>query len=167
MAMQGTPDKTVILHWDECQTAWAQLPWRDWVRFRGLGEGRHSELAGAEAGEHFFLVCILGERGELCDVIPHRYVMSEDGRLVHGFDGLEAAEREESCRIEGLLWPTAEDAARYAEFGARGLSVNLPPLHTVQPLMRAIPGLAGAQQGAACWPFLSAIGICRSGTRAN
>src|SRR5206468_849736 len=100
MMAQGTPEKTVILHWDEDRTAWAELPWRDWVRFRGLGEGRSSELAGAEAGEHFFLVCILGDRGELCNAIPHRYVMSADGRLVHGFDGLEVTEREESCRIE-------------------------------------------------------------------
>ena len=37
--MKGTPENTVILHWDECQTAWAQLPWRDWVRFRGFAEG--------------------------------------------------------------------------------------------------------------------------------
>ena len=164
---QGTPDKTVILHWDECRTAWAELPWRDWVRFRGLGEGKSSELAGAEAGEHFFVVCILGDRGELCNVIPHRYVMSADGRLVHGFDGLEDDERKESSRIEELLLPTVEDSERYEEFGARGLSVNLPPTHSVQQLLRAIPGLAGAPSGAACWPFLSAIGICRSGTRPN
>jgi len=57
--MKGTPDNTVILHWDECQTAWAELPWRDWVRFRGFGEGGASLLAGAEAGEHYFLVCVL------------------------------------------------------------------------------------------------------------
>jgi hypothetical protein len=165
--MKGTPGNTVILHWDEFRTTWAELSWRDWVRFRGLGDGGLSLLAGAEAGEHYFLVCILGDRGELCNAIPHRYVMSTDGRLVHGFDGLEAAEREESSRIEELVLPSSEDAERYKEFGARGLSVNLPPVHTVQPLLRAIPGLAGAQQGAACWHFLSAIGICRASPRAN
>jgi hypothetical protein len=165
--MKGTPDHTVILHWDECRTAWAELSWREWVRFRGLSGGEFGELAGAEAGEHFFLVCILGDRGELCNVIPHRYIMSANGRLVYGFDGLEAAEREESSRIERLLLPTLEDSERYQEFGARGLSVNLPPLHTVQPLLRAMPGLADAQSGGACWHFLSAIGICRPGTRAN
>ena len=165
--MRGTPDNTVILHWDECQTTWAQLSWRDWVRFRGMGEGGVSMLAGAEAGEHYFLVCVLGDRGELCDVIPHRYVMSTDGRLVHGFDGLEVAEREESYRIGELLIPTIEDSERYRELGARGFSVNLPPLHTVQPLVRSMPGLAGAQDGAACWHFLSAIGICRSSMQPN
>jgi hypothetical protein len=36
--MKGTPDNTVILHWDECQTAWTELPWRDWVRFEDLVE---------------------------------------------------------------------------------------------------------------------------------
>jgi hypothetical protein len=165
--MKGTPDNTVILHWDECQTTWAQLSWHDWVRFRGMGEGGVSMLAGAEAGEHYFLVCVLGDRGELCDVIPHRYVMSTDGRLVHGFDGLEMAEREESYRIEELRTPTIEDSERYRELGARGFSANLPPLHTVQSLARAMPGLAGAQHGAACWHFLSAIGICRPSTRPN
>jgi hypothetical protein len=93
--------------------------------------------------------------------------MSADGRLVHGFDGLDDIERKESFRIGELPMPTSEDAERYQEFGARGLSVNLPPLHTLQPLLRTLPGLAGAQSGAACWPFLSAIGICRSGTRPN
>jgi hypothetical protein len=165
--MSGTPDSTVILHWDECQAAWAELSWRDWVRFRGFDESGCRLLAGAEAGEHYFLVCVLGDRGELCNVIPHRYVMSTDGRLVHGFDGLAAAEREESCRIEELSSPTIEDSERYSELGARGFSVNLPPQYTVQPLLKVMPGLARAQEGAACWHFLSAMGVCRSGARTH
>src|ERR1700736_1545149 len=135
--MQGTPDNTVILHWDECQTSWTELSWRDWVRFRGYGRGGPSLLAGAEAGEHYFLVCVLGNLGELANVIPHRYVLSTDGRLVHGFDGLGAAEREEYCRIQTLLLPTIEDSERCNELGSCGFTVNLPPLHTVQPLLRA------------------------------
>jgi hypothetical protein len=165
--MSGTPESTVILHWDECQAMWVELSWRDWIRFRGLDKSTHRLLAGAEAGEHYFLVCVLGDRGELNNVIPHRYIMSTDGRLVHGFDGLGVAEREESCRIEELSDPTIEDSQRYQEFGERGFSINLPPLHTVKPLLKVIPGLAAAREGAACWHFLSAIGICRSGTRAN
>ena len=165
--MPGTPDSTVILHWEECQAMWAELSWRDWVRFRGFDESSSRLLAGAAAGEHYFLVCMLGDRGELSNVIPHRYIMSTDGRLVHGFDGLGVAEREESCRIEELLDPTIEDSQRYQELGERGFSVNLPPLHTVKPLLKVMPGLAGARDGAACWHFLSAIGICRSSTRTN
>ena len=94
--MKGTPDNTVILHWDERQTAWAELSWRDWVRFRGLGEGRTSLLAGAEAGEHYFLVCVLGDGGDLTNVIPHRYVLTTDGRLVH------AAQRAGSWQMAAL-----------------------------------------------------------------
>jgi hypothetical protein len=164
--MKGTPENTVILHWDECQSAWAELPWRDWVRFRGFGEGG-SLLAGAEAGEHYFLVCVLEDDGDLANVIPHRYVLSTDGRLVHGFDGLGASEREEYYRIQVLLSPTIEDSERYSELGSRGFAVNLPPPRTVQPLLRALPGLAGARQNAGCWHFLSAIGICRASTRPN
>ena len=165
--MKGTPENTVILHWDECHTTWAPLPWGDWVGFRGIGKGGACLLAGAEAGEHYFLVCILGDRGELTNVIPHKYVMSTDGRLVHGFDGLGTAEREESCRIEELPLPTIEDTERYRELGARGFAVNLPPFHTLQPLLRTMPGIAGAHHSAECWHFLSAIGICRPSTRAN
>ena len=165
--MPATLDNTVILHWDECGTTWAKLSWRDWARFRGFGKGGFSVLAGAEAGEHFFLVCVLGDRGELANVIPHRYVLSTDGRLVHGFDGLEQGEREEYYRIQALPLPTLEDAERYHELDTRGFAVNLPPPHTVQPLLRAMPGLAGAQTSAACWRFLSAMGICHSSTRAN
>ena len=54
--MNGTPDNTVILHWEEGQAVWTQLPWRDWVRFRGFGRGGSTLLAGAEAGEHYFLL---------------------------------------------------------------------------------------------------------------
>ena len=161
------PDKTLILHWIEDQNAWEELPWLDWVRFRGFGKERSSLLVGAAAGEHYFLVCMLGTHGELCNVIPHRYVISNDARLVHGFDGLDVTEREESDRIEELVSPTIEDLERYNELGERGFAVNLPPLHTVQHLLHAMPGIAGAQPGAACWNFLSAIGVCRSGTAAN
>src|SRR6266567_4424954 len=164
--MKGTPDNTIILHWDEGRTSWAELPWRDWIQFRGYGIGG-SLLAGAEAGEHYFLVCILGDRGELANVIPHKYVVSADARLVHGFDGLADSERAEFCRIQVLHLPTIQDSERYRELGARGFAVNLPPLHTVQPLLSAMPGLAGAQPNAECWNFVSAIGICCSGTRPN
>jgi hypothetical protein len=161
------PDKTLILHWIEGLNAWEELPWLDWVRFRGFGQERSNLLVGAEAGEHYFLVCMLGTQGELCNVIPHRYVVSNDARLVHGFDGLDVAEREESDRIEELVAPTIEDLERYNELGERGFAVNLPPLRTVQHLMQAMPGIAGAKPGAACWSFLSAIGVCRSGTAVN
>ena len=165
--MKGTPDNTVILHWDAGGDAWAQLPWRDWVRFRGCALGRESLLAGAKAGEHYFLVCVLGDCGDLANVIPHKYVLSADARLVHGFDGLEQAERQEFCRLDLLPSPTIEDSERYEELDARSFTVNLPPTYTVQPLLQAMPGIAGAQPGAACWQFLSAIGISRSSTVAN
>jgi hypothetical protein len=165
--MSKTPEKTLVLHWVEGRSAWAELPWVDWVRFRGFGKDRSNLLVGAEAGEHYFLVCMLGVHGELCNVIPHRYVVSTDARLVHGFDGLEVAEREESDRIEDLPAPTLEELERQRELGERGFSVNLPPHHTVQNLMQAIPGIAGAQPSADCWNFLTAIGVCRSSTTLN
>jgi hypothetical protein len=164
--MAGDPDTTIILHWKEDLTTWTTLSWRDWVRFRGFGEGGMSLLAGAEAGEHYFLVCILGRSGELANVIPHRYVLSAEGRLAHGFDGLADAERKEYYGIQELLLPTVEDSERCNELEARGFSANLPPLHTVQPLLKVIPGLAGAQTSAA-WNFLAAIGVCRSSARTN
>lgn len=165
--MKGTPDNTVILHWDASGLSWSELSWRDWVRFRGFGEEGRSLLAGAEAGEHYFLVCVVGDRGELANVIPHKYVLSADARLVHGFDGLGDSERQEFSRIEVLHSPTIEDSERYDELDARSFTANLPPLHTVQALLRAMPGLAGAQPSAACWQFLSAIGISRSSTLAH
>src|SRR3954471_24951643 len=63
--------KAVVLHWDEVRTAWAVLSWHDWVRFRGMAPGENTLLAGAEAGEHYFLVCVLGDDGELHHAIPH------------------------------------------------------------------------------------------------
>jgi len=165
--MSKAPEKTLVLHWVEGRSAWAELPWVDWVRFRGFGKERSNLLVGAEAGEHYFVVCMLGIHGELCNVIPHRYVISTDARLVHGFDGLEVAEREESDRIEDLAAPTLEELERQQELGERGFSVNLPPHYTVQNLLQAIPGIAGAQPSAACWNFLTAIGVCRSSTTLN
>lgn len=143
------------------------MSWRDWVRFRGFGEEGSRLLAGAEAGEHYFLVCVLGDRGDLAKVIPHRYVLSTDGWLAHGFDGLEEGERKELSKLEALRSPTIEDVERYNELGARGFTVNLPPPYTVQALLRTMPGLAGAQPSAPCWDFLSAIGISRASMRAN
>jgi hypothetical protein len=165
--MKRIPHKTLIFHWVEGQGEWSEIPWPDWVRFRGLSKERSSLLRGAEPGDHYFVVCMLGTYGELCNVIPHRYVISADARLVHGFDGLEIEEREESDRIEELPCPTIEEIDRYNELGARGFAVNLPPAYTVQHLLHTIPGIAGAQPGAACWDFLFAIGVCRSSTRAN
>ena len=130
--MKGTPDNTVILHWDECGMSWGELSWHDWVQFRGCALGRESLLAGAKAGEHYFLVCVLGDCGDLANVIPHKYVLSADARLVHGFDGLEQAERQELYRLDLLPSPTIEDSERHNELDARSFTVNLPPIYTVQ-----------------------------------
>jgi len=46
--MAGTPDSTVILHWDQCEAEWAELPWRDWVRFRGFDESGFRLLVGRD-----------------------------------------------------------------------------------------------------------------------
>ena len=135
--MAGTPDSTVILHWDKCEAVWAELSWRDWVRFRGFDESGFRLLVGAEAGEHYFLVCVLGDRGELCNVIPHRYVISTDGRLAHGFDGLGVAEREESCKIEEL--PFAVDrgyGASTLAFGRRKRTSDKPALSRLNKVRR-------------------------------
>lgn len=164
--MGEIPHKTLVLHWIEDRSAWTELSWLDWVRFRGFSNDAR-ELTGAQAGEHYFVVCMLGIHGELRNVIPHRYIVSTDARLVYGFDGLDNAEREESDRIAELVSPTIEDTERYAELGDRGFSLNLPPLRTIEQLLRAIPGVAGAHPDAACWDFLSAVGVCRSGARPN
>jgi hypothetical protein len=72
------------------------------------------------------------------------------------------------ARAASTFWaPAISETEIYDELGARALAVNLPPAHSVQALLRALPGLAGAQHGAACWHFLSAIGICRPGRRAS
>jgi hypothetical protein len=164
--MQGTPERTVILHWDEGQCEWARIAWPDWVRFRGMGGvAGNSLLPGATAGEHFFLVCILGNREELWNIIPHRYVVSEGARLVGGFDGLSESEREESCRIEDLAFPTVDEVRRYEELGDRGFSVNLPPPHTINHFLKAMPRIVAAEYDSACWKFLSAIGICQASRR--
>jgi hypothetical protein len=164
--MQRTPKNTVILHWEEHQSEWTELPWRDWLRFRGFA-ARESSLTGAHAGDHYFLICLLESTGCLANLIPHRYAMSTGGGLSYGFDGLEETEREEFYRLKALRWPTPEESKIYDDLGARAFAVNLPPAHTVQALLRALPGLAGAQHDAPCWRFLSAIGICRPGRRAS
>jgi hypothetical protein len=79
----NNPDNTVILHWDECRTSWAELSWHDWVRFRGFGAGRQTLLAGAVAGEHYFLSAF---SAATASAMPSTfYVLSTDARLVARF----------------------------------------------------------------------------------
>jgi hypothetical protein len=165
--MNGIAKDVIILHWDETRAEWDTFAWSDWVRFRAFVEDRLPELSGAKPGEHYFVVCMMGERGDLADVIPHKYILSADGRLVHAFDGLDAVERAERRRLGRLPAPTVEDTERYNELCTLGFAVNLPPPHTVAPLLKSMPGLAGAQPTAACWRFLSAIGINSSSSRRN
>ena len=85
-----------------------------------FGRSGGSLLAGAEAGEHYFVVCILGDRGELANVIPHKYFLSTDARLVHGFDGLEEDERHGIFQKDPgpLLTDNQRGLERYDELGA-------------------------------------------------
>src|SRR5712671_6950290 len=62
----------------------------------------------------------LGDHGELRHAIPQRYVMSTEGLLSYGFDGLEAEEREESSRIEELDMPTPERRSNNANIHCLG-----------------------------------------------
>jgi len=165
--MEGPVEDTVILHWNESKTCWEKFAWSSWVRLRSFIDGRLPELPGAEPGVHFFLVCMLGKHGALADVIPHKYAMSEHGHLIQAFDGLEEEERAERLRLGQLVAPTLEDTERHKELCDRGFAVNLPPARTVSPLLKSIPGLTEADPGAACWRFLSAMGISRANRQFN
>jgi hypothetical protein len=66
-----------VLHWRD--GAWHHIAWNDWSKFRELGAAFLS-LPHVTAGEHRFVVCIV-EDGRLYNILPHRYLIDQDGRI--------------------------------------------------------------------------------------
>jgi hypothetical protein len=102
------------------------LSWHVWVRFRGLEPG--GQAAGRRRGRRtIFPGCVLGEDGEFCHAIPHRYRCRP--RTARAW--LQWARQGGTRRViahKGTRHADPQEIKRYNELGARGLSFNLLPL---------------------------------------
>jgi hypothetical protein len=70
------------------------------MRFHGLGEEGWAPIPEVRAGEHYFVFCAAAD-GRLHNIIPHRYLVDDAGRIIgDGYFGVLSAEEIE--RFEGL-----------------------------------------------------------------
>jgi hypothetical protein len=53
---------------------WTPVDWFDWGHMRFHG----GLLPGIPAGDHYFVVCILADNGDIINVISHRYILNEE-----------------------------------------------------------------------------------------
>jgi hypothetical protein len=99
-----------VLHW--CAPSWRRIDVHAWDTFHEL-HLPWAPLSGVRAGDHRFVVCFVKD-SRLRDIVPHRYLIDDAGRIIDGhyFGVLSGAEIE---RLEFLAKARPASAAERAE----------------------------------------------------
>jgi hypothetical protein len=151
-----------VLHWRD--GSWHEIGWESWMHFRGL-KTPWIPLPHVGPGEHYFVVCVQ-EDGRLFNILPHRYLIDNDGRIARDnyFGVLSAGEIE---RFEALDKRRYEYPQRHPlndkendEFGAlrnRLWRSWLPTAGAMRQLMTVFPAMP--HEDDAAWNVLAASGV--------
>ncbi|MGH6776767.1 MAG: hypothetical protein ACRECL_01970 [Bradyrhizobium sp.] len=149
---------------------WHGIPWVSWLKFRGIGEG-WAPLPHVRAGEHYFVVCVV-EDGRLFNILPHRYLIDRDGRIIDQryFGVLSPEEIEQFETLDRRHYeypqtsPLSEAEQRtFDAFRDRLWRSWLPPAEAVRELTRA--ATAVPDETDAAWNVLEACGFTRGTSR--
>jgi hypothetical protein len=154
-----------VLHWRD--GGWHHIAWNDWSNFRAPGAA-FVPLPYVTAGEHRFVVCIVGD-GRLYNILPHRYLVGEDGRIADDqyFGVLSDAEigLYQALNRRHYEYPQTRplNGDERSEFDAirdRLWRSWLPPIEAVRKLTHAT--IALPDEDDAAWEVLEASGILRN-----
>src|SRR5437667_9833 len=141
--MTPPSDLPQVLLWRD--GAWHPIEWACWMSFRGIGES-FVPLPEVGAGEHHFVVCAV-EDGRLFNIIPHRYLVDADGRIVDDgyFDVLSTDEVElyEALNKRYYAWPEThplneQEQRDFEAIRERLWRSWLPPITAMRELTRAV-----------------------------
>jgi hypothetical protein len=136
------PFEMLVLHWNEATKTWDRISWDDWSHFRALrGRDEFRPLQNVRRGDHFF-VCIAADERTVFNIIPHRYRVDGDGRIVdHDFDDLSPEEGEIIRKWQHSHFsPEGEEAIEYNALRERCYRSWLPPREAAMALIRDLPG---------------------------
>lgn len=151
-----------VLHWR--QGSWHPIDWDTWPHFTGWAKP-WAPLPGVGTGEHYFVVCILSD-GRLYNIIPHRYLVDSDGRIIGDvyFGVLTDDEIPHYKRLNERHYespqtlPLSDDEQK--DFDAirdRLWRSWLPPAEAMRELMRVVGAMP--DEGDAAWRVLLASGL--------
>jgi hypothetical protein len=167
---RGPEEDMVIFHWNEAARTWDQKLWQDWMCFMGLGARgeKFRPLAGIGAGEHYFVVCIVDEDRTLYNIHPHRYLIDQDGRIVHDryFGVLSEAEivRYRALDKRAYQYPQThplndQEKTEFDTIRGRLWHSWLPPKDAAMVLIRQLPGFPKEWPDRPQIAFLAAFGV--------
>jgi hypothetical protein len=162
--------------WHLRDGSWHRVDYGDWCRFRGLAKEGWAPLPDVHPGEQHFVFCVVDD-GRLYNIIPHRYLIDDAGRIVmdqyfghyFGLFSGDEIERLESLGKRYYAWPknqplTDHEEQEFSAFMHRLWRASLPPPSAMRDLMRVLPALP--EEGSAAWLVLEASGFSQSLGRA-
>jgi hypothetical protein len=159
-----------IFHWRD--GSWHLIEsWDAWLRFTGW-QKPWNPLPNVGSGEHYFVVCV-HEAGRFFNILPHRYLVDDVGRIVHEhyFSVLSPDEIERFKALNERYYESPQthplSETENKDFEAirdRLWRSWLAPAAAMRELLRVIPALP--QEGDAAWRVLAASGVVLSSGRA-
>jgi len=166
--MDRLDDGQQVLHLRD--GAWHHIPWDGWLKFRDEGQS-WAPIPHVTVGEHYFVVCVV-EDGRLFNIIPHRYLIDNDGRIADdryfGVLSDEEMKQFEALNRRHYECPqtsplTEAEQRTFEAIRDRLWRSWLPPTEAVRELTIAATALPDEQD--ATWLVLEACGITRGTSR--
>jgi hypothetical protein len=150
--------------------AWHRIPWDSWAKFRDEGHS-WAPLPYVTVGEHYFVVCVVDD-GRLFNIIPHRYLIDNDGRIADdryfGVLSDEEIKQFEANNRRHYEYPQTSPLAETEQRTFEAIRDRLwrswlPPTEAVRELTIAATALPDERDAA--WQVLEACGITRGTSR--
>jgi hypothetical protein len=165
MSASSFPEMVSLVYWwDGGAKRWQEVSWDLWMASSGVSAAA-KPLPGIRPGDTHFVVCVVDDDGSIANIIPHRYLIDEQGYRHHG-DEPVTDEENEFERAYCLKRETTEaEDRRHVEINEKVYRWSLPSAGDARALLRMLPAPPSVNAKHGIRHFLSACGASLHSTR--
>lgn len=155
---------SLVYWWDDTAEQWREVSWSAWEASSGFSVPV-KPLSDIRAGDTHFTVCVIDDDGSVANIIPHRYLLDEQGFRRHGDEPITDEERDfENAYCMKRETTEAEDR-RHVEINQRIYRWSLPSADAARKLLRTLPSPPSVDAKHGIRSFLDACGASLRSTR--
>ena len=129
---------SLVYWWDSAACHWEEVSWNDWVASSDI-RGPAKPLSGLRPGDTHFAVCVIDDDGSIANIIPHRYLIDDEGHRRHGDDPITDEENKFEREYYLKKDTTESEDRRHKEINDKIYRWSLPPTAAARQLLSALP----------------------------
>lgn len=148
---------SLVYWWDSRAERWGEVSWDAWAASSGVSAPA-KPLPSIRPGDTHFVVCVVDDDGSIANIIPHRYLIDEQGYRRHGNEPITDQENEFERAYYLKKETTEAEDRRHVEINEKIYRWSLPPADAARILLRVLPAPPSVNNQHGIRHFLNACG---------